>query len=90
MGGISFSLLGLIYCRKGDWKNGKIYFSMAEKLARSARRPTWQAIMYWAKSKLCESAADMPEDFARAVLTQRREWYEKQLRSLQHKVGWRI
>lgn len=89
-GGISFSLLGLIYCRKGDWKNGKIYFSMAEKLARSARRPTWQAIMYWAKSKLCESAADMPEDFARAVLTQRREWYEKQLRSLQHKVGWRI
>ncbi len=89
-GGIAFSLMGLIYCRNGDWNHGKQYFAMAQRLVRNTKRPTWRAMMYWAKLRLYDISSEIPEDFAKAVLDHKQQYYLLQLHKLRHKVGWII
>lgn len=87
-GGLAFSIMGVLNCRKKDWYHAGICFNVAKRLVNEAKRPLWQALLYWAKLELYKMRDDVPKDFAEAVLTHPREWYEKQLQLLKHKVGW--
>ena len=87
-GGIAFSLMGLLYCKNGDWDKGRSYFDIAMKFIKNTKRPAWRAIMYWAKLELYSISQDMPPDFAAAIFEHKKEWYEESLRKMLHKVGW--
>ena len=87
-GGIAFSLMGLIYCRNGDWNQGKIYFSMAQRLVKNTKRPTWRAMLYWAKLRLYDISSEIPDDFAKTVLDRGQKYYLLQMHKLRHQVGW--
>ena len=87
-GGIAFSLMGLINCRKKDWYHAGICFAVAKKFVSEAKRPIWQAMLYWAKLELFKMREDMPREFAEGILRHSKEWYEGQLKQLKHRVGW--
>lgn len=87
-GGIAFSLMGLINCRKEDWQHAGMCFAAAEKLADAAKRPVWQAILCWSKHELFKFEGQMPKNFKSTVLTHTKEWYETELKRLKQKIGW--
>ncbi len=87
-GGIAFSLMGVLHCRKKDWYHAGICFSVARRLAGETKRPLWQAVLCWAKLELYRNAGELPKEFAEGVLPHPRAWYEEQLALLKRKVGW--
>ena len=87
-GGLAFSIMGVLNCRKKDWYHAGICFNVAKRLVNEAKRPLWQAMLYWAKLELYKMGDEVPKEFAEGVLKHPREWYEEQLQLLKHKVGW--
>ena len=87
-GGLAFSIMGVLNCRKKDWYHAGICFNVAKRLVNEAKRPLWQAMLYWAKLELYKMGDELPKEFAEGVLKHPREWYEEQLQLLKHKVGW--
>ncbi|MDO4988808.1 MAG: AAA family ATPase [Synergistes sp.] len=87
-GGIAFSLMGLINCRKKDWQRASMCYAAAEKLANAAKRPVWLAVLYWSKHELFKLADEMPEGFEQAVIKHSKAWYERELIKLKRKIGW--
>ena len=55
-GGLAFSIMGVLNCRKKDWYHAGICFNVAKRLVNEAKRPLWQAMLYWAKLELESSS----------------------------------
>lgn len=88
-GGIAFSLMALINCRKGEWRKAGMCITVANKIVRHTERPVWQAVLCWSKMKMCEMSDSLPEGFKNAVLDKCRDDYKKHLDALCAKIGWK-
>lgn len=87
-GGIAFSLMGLVAGLKGDWDRSRKHFALAEKLVTQTQRPTWGAILCWAKAELVRRGIAIPGDFASSILIEGEERYREKMHQMGSKVGW--
>ena len=87
-GGIAFSLMGVLNCRKKDWYHAGICFNVARRLVGETKRPLWQAMLCWAMLELWKMESGLPKEFAESVIKHPRDWYESQLAKLKRRVGW--
>lgn len=87
-GGIAFSLMGLVAGLKGDWDRSRKHFTLAEKLVTQTRRPTWGAILCWAKAELVRRGVAIPGEFASSVLSEGEKCYREKMHRRSSKVGW--
>ncbi|MCF7935531.1 MAG: AAA family ATPase [Synergistales bacterium] len=87
-GGIAFSLMGLMEGLKGNWQKSREHFTLAERFVTTTRRPTWTAILYWAKAELLREGNGIPERIHADFLPQSEQEYREWAHRSGAWVGW--
>ncbi|NLL36563.1 MAG: AAA family ATPase [Fretibacterium sp.] len=68
--GIGLSLMGLMDALKGNWEGSLEHFTQAEQLVERTRRPSWAAILWWARTELLKREPRIPGDFVALLFPQ--------------------
>ena len=87
-GGIALSLMGLVEALRGNWSRSGEHFALSESLAAKTGRPTWLAVLYWAKAEVLAKGAPIPADFIFSTLPEGEEHYRLQAEAMNKRIGW--
>ena len=87
-GCIAFSLLGLVEAFKGNWQKSREYLLSAENLVSRTQRPTWFAILCWAKTEITKKVSSIPQDFATSILAGGKERYLQEMEQIVKRGSW--
>lgn len=87
-GGIALSLLGLVEALRGNWTRSREHFALSEALAARTGRPTWLAVLHWAKGEVLAKGGPVPQDYMASTLSEGEGHYRRQAEAMGRRIGW--